>query len=159
MTTNNYLIKALESYPYDLEQCMESLNYAISYDDNNPIALCLLGKIQLEVFKDYDEANRYFREALAANVNYLETYPFFLDCLLIQADFEEMEKLLAFASKRKGIDHGLLFYYEGLLLEKQLKFKKALKAIKQAMLFALSSSFMTDLDEMKKRVEKKMALK
>lgn len=159
MTTNIYLVKALDYYPYNLEEALESLNYAMAYEENNPIALCLMGRVHLEIFKNYAEANSYFREALAANINYLETYAYFLDCLLIQEDFEEMTKLLAFARLRKGIDRGLLFYYEALLLEKQLKFKKALKTIKEAMLLAQTGSFMSDLEEMKKRIEKKIALK
>ncbi len=159
MTTNNYLIKALESYPYDLEQCMESLNYAMAYEDNNPIAYCLMGRVHLEIFKDYPTANSYFREAIASDVNYLETYGYLLECLLIQADFEELKKLLVFAGKRKGMDRALLFYYEAMLLERQLKFKKALKMIKEAMIQAPSSSFLSDLEEMKRRVEKKIALK
>lgn len=159
MTTNSYLVKALDYYPYNLEEALESLNYAMAYEENNPIALCLMGRMHLEIFKNYAEANSYFREALASNINYLETYAYFLDCLLIQEDFEEMTKLLAFARLRKGIDRGLLFYYEALLFEKQLKFKKALKTIKEAMLLAQTGSFMSDLEEMKKRIEKKMALK
>lgn len=159
MTTNNYLIKALESYPYDLEQCMESLNYAMAYENNNPIAYCLMGRVHLEIFKDYPTANSYFREALASDVNYLETYGYFLECLLIQTDFEELKKLLVFAGKRKGMDRALLFYYEAMLLERQLKFKKALKMIKEAMIHAPSSFFLSDLEEMKRRVEKKIALK
>ncbi len=159
MTTNNYLIKALESYPYDLEQCMESLNYAMAYEDNHPIAYCLMGRVHLEIFKDYPTANSYFREALASDVDYVETYGYFLECLLIQADFEELKKLLVFAGKRKGMDHALLFYYEALLLERQMKFKKAQKKLKESMLLAPSSAFMSDLEEMKRRIEKKSALK
>ncbi|MDF3027174.1 MAG: tetratricopeptide repeat protein [Fluviicola sp.] len=159
MTTNSYLVKALDYYPYNLEEALESLNYAMAYEENNPIALCLMGRVHLEIFKNYTEANSYFREALAASVDYLETYAYFLDCLLIQEDFEEMTKLLAFARKRRGIDRGLLFYYEALLLEKQMKFKKAQKMIKEAMLLAQTGSFMSDLEEMKKRIEKKIGLK
>lgn len=159
MITNTYLIKALDYYPFNLEESLESLNYAMAFEENNPIALCLMGRVQLEIFKDYALADNYFREAIAANNNYLETYTYFLECLLIQEEFEEMTKLLAFARKRKGIDRGMMFYYEAMLFEKQLKFKKALKAIKEAMLRATTSSFMSDLEEMKKRVEKKIALK
>ena len=159
MTTNSYLVKALDAYPYNLEEALESLNYAMAYEENNPIALCLMGRVNLEIFKDYTLADSYFREAIAANVDYLETYTYLLDCLLIREEFEEMIKLLAFARKRKGIDRGLLFYYEALLFEKQLKFKKAQKLLKQAMLLAQTGSFMSDLEEMKKRIEKKMGLK
>jgi tetratricopeptide (TPR) repeat protein len=159
MTTNSYLIKALESYPYDLEQCMESLNYAVSYDENNPIALCLYGRLNLEIFKDYALAEQYFRQALATDINYVETYAYFLDCLIVREDFEEAKKLIAFARKRKGIDHGLLFYYEATILERLCKFKKSLKVIKEAMKAAQTTSFMSDLEEMKIRIEKKIGLK
>jgi hypothetical protein len=159
MTTNSYLIKALESYPYDLEQCMESLNYAVSYDENNPVALCLFGRLNLEIVKDYALANQYFRQALAADVNYTETYGYFLECLLIQEDMEEAGKFIAFARKRKGIDQGLLCYYEAVILERACKFKKSLKAIKEAMIAAQTTSFMNDLEDMKQRIEKKIALK
>jgi len=159
MTSNNYLMKALDYYPYNMEECMESLNYALAYEDHNPIAICLMGRVHLEIFKDYSQASNYFREALAANVNYLETYGYFLECLLIREDFVEMTKLLAFARKRKGIDKSLMFYYEALLFEKQLKFKKALKIVKEAMLHASTTSFLNDLDELKNRIEKKIALK
>lgn len=159
MITNNYLIKALDYYPYNLEEALESLNYAMAFEENNPIALCLMGRVQMEIFKDYALADSYFREAIAANNNYLETYPYFLECLLIQEEFEEMTKLLAFARKRKGINRAMMFYHEAMLWEKQLKFKKAQKAIKEAMLLAQTGSFMSDLEEIKKRIEKKMALK
>lgn len=158
MITNTYLIKALDYYPFNLEESLESLNYAMAYEQNNPIALCLMGRAQLEIFKDYELADNYFREAIAANSNYLETYGYFLECLLIREEFEEMAKLLIFARKRKGIDRGMMLYYEAMLFEKQLKFKKALKTIKEAMLLAQTGSFMSDLEEMKKRVEKKSQL-
>ncbi len=159
MTSNHYLMKALDYYPYNLEECMESLNYALAYEDNNPVAICLMGRVHLEIFKDYSGAIAYFREALAANVDYLETYGYFLECLLICEDFAEMNKLLDFARKRRGIDRSLMYYYEALLLERQLKFKKALRIIKEAMITAQTTSFMNDLEAVKRRIEKKIALK
>lgn len=50
MNTSTYLIKAIENYSFDLEQCYESLNYALSYEEDNPIALCLMGRLQDEYF-------------------------------------------------------------------------------------------------------------
>ena len=43
--TNNYVFKALENYPYDLEEVMEALSYALSNDDNNTMALTLMGNL------------------------------------------------------------------------------------------------------------------
>jgi hypothetical protein len=38
MDTNlhtSYLFKAIDAYPYDLAETLESLNYALSYNENN----------------------------------------------------------------------------------------------------------------------------
>ena len=48
--TNNYIFKALENYPYDLEEVMEALNYALSADDKNTMALTLMGRMYAENF-------------------------------------------------------------------------------------------------------------
>ena len=42
---NNYLFKALDAYPYDLEETIEALTYALSYDEKNTVALCLMGRV------------------------------------------------------------------------------------------------------------------
>jgi hypothetical protein len=45
---NNYIFKALDNYPYYLDEVMESLNYALSYDNKNTMALTLMGKVHAE---------------------------------------------------------------------------------------------------------------
>lgn len=44
VTTDKYIFQALDAYPYNLEETVESLNYALSYDDKNAVALCLMGE-------------------------------------------------------------------------------------------------------------------
>lgn len=48
---NSHLIKALESYPYDLESTVESLLYAYSVDNASPMVLCLMGRVQADVLR------------------------------------------------------------------------------------------------------------
>src|SRR5690606_41519380 len=40
---DKYLVQALDNYPYNLEDALTSLEYALSYDENNTQALCLYG--------------------------------------------------------------------------------------------------------------------
>ena len=65
---DKYLFQALDAYPYNLEEAVESLNYALSYDDKNPIALCLMGQIYAENLRNYEEAKEYYQQALAADM-------------------------------------------------------------------------------------------
>ena len=80
---NNYIFKALDAYPYDLEEAIEALNYALSYDAKNTMALCLLARIYAETLYDYDKAKTIYAEALAENVNAFHVYPHYINLLLI----------------------------------------------------------------------------
>lgn len=42
---DKYLFQAMDNYPYCLEETIESLDYALSYDDKNVTALCLYARI------------------------------------------------------------------------------------------------------------------
>ncbi|MBP6238275.1 MAG: hypothetical protein KA270_13100 [Saprospiraceae bacterium] len=45
---DRYLVKALDAYPYNLEEAIESLDYALSGDNNNAATLCLYGRVYAE---------------------------------------------------------------------------------------------------------------
>ena len=94
---NNYIFKALDAFPYDLEECIESLTYALSYDEKNTIALCLMGRIYSEQLKDFETAKLYFTEALTENINAFNVYPHYINVLLWNEDLKEAEKLIDFA--------------------------------------------------------------
>ena len=103
-TVDKYLFQALDNYPYWLEGTIESLDYALSYNDKNVMALCLYGRIQTEQLHDYEEAKRYFQEALAIDINAVAVYPYYLDALLLNEDYDEALKLIDFALTIKGIN-------------------------------------------------------
>ena len=67
-TVDKYLFQALDNYPYSLEETIESLDYALSYNNKNVMALCLYGRVQSEQLQDYEAAKVYFQEALAINI-------------------------------------------------------------------------------------------
>ena len=152
---NNYVFKALENYPYDLEEVMEALNYALSYDDKNTMALTLMGRVHAEKLYKYEEAIVYFKEALAENINAFEVYDPYINTLLWNEDFTEAEDFIDFALKVKGSDKALLYLKKAILLEQQLQYSEALTFIKKAKEFTYNVDFMFTVNENKERIKGK----
>lgn len=155
MTASIYLIKALENYPYYMEECLESLNYALAYEENNAIALCLMGRIQNDYFGDTTLAIDYFESALASNLAYPETYSHYIQLLIQIERLETAEKLIVFAEKNIPHQKGKWMYFEALVLERKLKFKKAIKKIDQSIQFLYLDSDLDLVATAKSRIEKK----
>jgi len=157
-TIDKYLFQALDNYPYSLEETIESLDYAFSYDAKNTMVLCLYGRIQAEQLWNYDEAKNYFQEALAINIHALEVYPYYLQTLILNEDYEEAQKLIDFALTIKGINKSEIYIKKAILFEAQLRFKDALTAIKNAKLYTMQFAFESDIIEVEKRIKSKINL-
>lgn len=157
-TIDKYLFQALDSYPYSLEETIESLDYAFSYDSKNTMVLCLYGRIQAEQLANYEEAKSYFQEALSININALEVYPHYLRTLILNEDYAEALKLADFALTVKGINKAEIFIRKAMLYEAQQQFKNALNEIKNAKLHSLLFGFESDIPDVEKRIEGKINL-
>lgn len=153
---DKYLFQAIDAYPYDLEEAIEALNYALSYDDKNAIALCMMGQIHADKLKDYETAKEYYQEALAANIDALEVYPNYINVLLWNEDYDEAEKLIDFAITVKGTDKAVLYLKKAILFEQKRVYKKALKYLKKAKTYTYNNYFMDDIKEEEKRIKDKM---
>ena len=84
---DRYLCKAIDAYPYNLEDVIENLEYALSSDNNNAATLCLYGRVYAEQLHDYAMAKTYFQEALAADIHSVTVYPYFIQLLV---DFDDV---------------------------------------------------------------------
>ena len=153
---NTYLIKAIENYPYDLEATVESLQYAYSVDDKSPMTLCLMGRVQADVFKNYELAKDYFSEALAIDIYSFDVYFYYIDVLLWNEDFEEAKRLIDFALALKGSNKGMLYLKKVILLEYKRSYNQALKVLKEAKMNAFESDFIDELQLVKARIKSKM---
>ena len=156
---NNYVFKALENYPYDLEEVMEALNYALSYDDKNTMALTLMGKVYAEKLYKYEEAIIYFKEALAENIYAFEVYNPYINTLLWNEDYKDALTFIDFAITLKGSDKALLYLKKAILYEQMKKYKKALTFIKVAKGYTYNSEFMENLNDEKTRIKGKIPKK
>lgn len=153
---NNYVFKAMDAYPYELEETLEALNYALSYNSKDAQALCLMGRVYAEQLKDYETAKQYFAEAIAQHMEMPKTYPFYIQTLLWNGDYDEADKLITFGLTIKGTDKALLQLLQGILLEKQGKYKAAIKIFKLANKTATNNCFIEYVNNEISRVKKKM---
>ena len=154
--TNNYIFKALENYPYDLEEVMEALNYALSADDKNTMALTLMGRMYAEKLYKYEEAVGYFKLALAENIRAFEVYTPYINTLLWNEDFKEAEEFIDFGLMVKGSDKAVLYLKKANLYEQLRDYEKALSFIKLAKEYTFNSDFMVDVTLEKDRIKGKM---
>ncbi|OAZ04819.1 hypothetical protein [Flavobacterium succinicans] len=155
--TDKYLFQALDNYPYWLEGTSEALDYALSYDEKNTTALCLYGRIQTEQLQNYEEAKTYFQEALAINIDAVAVYPYYIETLLLNEDYEEASKLIDFALTIKGINKMAILLKKVQLLERQHKIKEAIKVMKEVRLVSFANDSF-EIDEVTKRLKAKKDL-
>jgi len=154
--TNNYVFKALDAYPYDLEETMEALNYALSYDTENTMALTLMGRVYAEKLYNYPEAISYYKEALAVKIEAFEVYEHYINALLWNEDVIEAARFIDFAMSVKGADKAVLYLKKAALYEQLKKYKKAMSYIKKAKENTFNADFLGIVNEQKKRVKAKM---
>jgi tetratricopeptide (TPR) repeat protein len=157
-TIDKHLCKALDSYPFQLEETIESLEYALSYDRYNPITLCMFGRVYAEQFLNYSVAKEYYQEALAADLSAVYVYPFFIQMLIESDECEEAEKLISFALTIKGINKPLIISKYVSLLEKCGKYKKAKKWLQKLQLQAVQDDFLTFIKDTESRIKTKKSL-
>ena len=143
---NNYVLKAIDAYPYELEETVENLNYALSYESNNVYALYLMGRLQAEQFGDYEKAKQYYAEALANKLEFKRVYPRYIQVLLDNEDLDEAQKLIDFALTIKGIDKGSIWVKQAQLFEIKQEHKKAIKTLKKAKQFGHNDGFISYVD-------------
>lgn len=158
-TSNIYLFKALDAYPFQLEETIEALNYALSYDDKNVVALCLMANLHADSLNDYETAKYYFEAAVASDMEMPNIYPDYIYTLLVNEDFEEAQKLIDFAKTLKATDKAVLELLQGYVYEAMANYKAAIKAFKLALKKARNNYFGSFVNGELERVKKKLPKK
>lgn len=159
LTKSKYYFEALDNYPYSLPDCLEALNYALSYDPEDADSLCLMGRIYSEMLIDYEKAKLYFEEAMQCDVTNLNTPKYYIKCLLDNEDLQEAEKLINYSLRIKGIDKSILWFYRALLSEMRGSFPNALKFLTEAEKYCFTSQSLDFIKNRKKFIKSKMPKK
>jgi len=153
--TETYYLKALNHYPHNLEDCIENLNYALSYDGEYAPALCLMGRLYTQEIMNYTLADDYYTKALAADFTYSETYIHYSKLLLTLEKLEELTKLLDQAFKVPGIDKSALYHTKAIAKEQEGKFDETLELFHLALRFSFNGEMDEFLGAEIKRIEGK----
>jgi len=154
--TNDILfIQALDSYSYDLEQCIEKLQYVLGGNDHAG-ASNLMGRIYHEQLHDYKSACEYYHRALCIDHEYVETYYYYPFLLIDICDYEEALYVLEVGFSLPQTDKARLHYVKAILLEKQEQYKAAKKCLKQSKHLALNSEHRYFVDNQFRRVNEKL---
>ncbi len=159
LTKNKYYFEAFDNYPYSLPDCLEALNYALSYDPEDADSLCLMGRIYSEMLSDYEKAKFYFEEAMQCDITNLNVPQYYIKCLLDNEDFYEAEKLITYSLKIKGIDKSTLWLCRSLLSEKRGSFANALNFLREAEKFCFTEYSLNVVKDRKKFIKSKMPKK
>ena len=149
----------MDNYPYSLTDTIESLEYALSYNEKNTMAICLMGRIYAEQLMDYETAKDYFSEALSYNIHALEVYPHYIQTLILNEDFAEAEKLIDFAMTVKGMDKVTILLKKVWMKEVLRDFKMAKEILKEIKLMNCHDGNNLILEEFHKRINSKIEKK
>lgn len=155
LTKSKYYFEALDNYPYSLPDCLEALNYALSYDPEDADSLCLMGRIYSEMLTDYNKAKLYFEEAMQCDMTNLNVPQYYIKCLLDNEDLNEAEKLISYSLKIKGIDRSIILMHRSLLSEKRGSLVNALKFLKEAEKYCFTPCSLELVKERKKFIQSK----
>ncbi|MGE8433761.1 tetratricopeptide repeat protein [Chryseobacterium joostei] len=156
LTKNKYYFEALDYFPYNMAECLDALNYALSYEPEDADSLCLMGRVYSEVLKDYETGKKYFEEAMQSNIGNVNTPRYYIECLLSNEDYEEAEKLIGYALRMKGIDKSEILNCKSLLMERKGEYKQALEQLKEARKFSYCRSSLEILEDREKLIKDKM---
>jgi tetratricopeptide (TPR) repeat protein len=152
-------MEAFDAYPFDLPKALESLEYAMSYDDSCPHAYYLMGRIHADQLQEYNKAIFYYQEALQRDVLSIMVYPHFINALMNSEQFEAAHKAINFALTIKGTDKGRVLLLKAICFEYELKFKDALNALKESEQYSFNSSFKQVLKDVRSRIQEKKSPK
>ena len=154
---DQYYLKARASFPWGMENVIENLNYALSYDDEHAPANCLLGQVFMFYLKDYKKAEQCFVYALQSNLSYPDTYKYFALLKIWNADIKGALKLIDYAMKLKAIDRSFLLAIKGLAYECRGQYKLAKEILNEAKSMSIQCHVIDWIDSQKTRVKKKDA--
>lgn len=157
-TINKYLAEAIDCYPNNLEGTIEALNYALSYDENSTMALCLYGRLMSEQLMRFAEARFFFEKALASDIAAVEVYPHLIRTLTASEDYDDAKRVVDFAGTVKGANRYEVAMATAALYEKMADFDAADAAVKQAKLHHVCRWDFEEIEDLEKRIRFKRDL-
>jgi tetratricopeptide (TPR) repeat protein len=158
LTAYNFYLKASDYYPYNMEMVMENLNYALSYDENLCQANCLMGRVYMEILKDYIQAEYFFELALCASLEYPDTYKYYSLLMIWKGEYNKALKIIQFGLKVKGMNRAVLYQNKSILYELKGDFKKARDFMEVALKYCFNTCSSEIIEREVRRLNKKIRI-
>jgi Tfp pilus assembly protein PilF len=151
-------IQAKDNYPYNVEECIEKLQYVIAADDEHAGAHFLMGQIYEEQLNDHKQAEYYYRMTLYLDKDHLEVYGQYASMLICLNRLDEAYKIIEAAAKVPAMSVCHMDYLTGVLYEKYEMYNTAKEYYTKAKLGGLNNYWMSTMDENIKRIKDKKDL-
>lgn len=151
----NYLLKAKEAYGYDMDECVEALNYALSYDEESEQVWLLHGKVMMYYIKDYSSAEESFTQALSIEPRHSETFIEFVWLRINEARLADAQRLLYKALQIVKTDFAQLYRLQAVLLEYEGSYAEAIECLDMALDKTYNCSYQCFLEDEIKRLKNK----
>lgn len=156
---DKYFLKALDAFDYDVDELVESLDYALSHDEEHAPTLCLLGRTHMERMKNFGAAQHCFEMALIADKNYVDTYKYYSKLLIWIGQFDRAEALIYKAEKIVGMPKVVIIQRKASMYECAGKVGLAMKETQKGKLLSGSADlytyFTNEEGRLKRKVNKK----
>lgn len=153
---DQFYLKALDNYPYALEETVENLNYALGYDDEHCQANCLMGRVFMEQMKEYEMADYYFEKALASNFTYPDTFKYYSLLKIWKGEYPKAKKIIDYSLRVRGMDRATMLHRKALVYECTGKLWEAKLCLEQAKLVAYDDDNFKNADKEISRLKKKI---
>lgn len=154
---DQFYLKALDNYPWDLESSIENLNYALGYDDHAQTN-CLMGRLYMDYLKDYHLASEYFQQALLVDMYFIDTYKYFSLLKIWLGDYIGAKKLIQYGLKLKGMNPVILRSRMALIYECQGQLPLAKQSLRQAMMECLCEEQSAEIFQQLSRIKRKIKM-
>ena len=153
---DKYYIKALEAYAYDMEESVDSLNYALGYDPEHVGANYLMGRMCMEYFNDFDRAEEHFITALAADPKGGMVYEEYTWLLCETRRFDEALRMIHFALTLRGVETARFLWMEARVYEMRREYQLARETLLRAMDDCFTTRLSTFLNDEIDRIDQKL---
>ena len=156
---DQYYVKAMDSYPFSLEEAIENLNFALSYDNGHVGANYLMAKFCMEQIFDYEQAEGYFKRAMGSDPYNQNVCMDYAMLLINMREFGKADKLIEFILGFKGVDLARVYHLVGVQYEYKHQYDKAIQYYEDALLEAYNEEVSNALEGEIKRVKAKQKIR
>lgn len=155
-TADQYYIKAIDAYDYDHEEVIESLNYALSYDEHHVMANTLMARMYIDHFKNLEMAEHYLFMALSESPQNIAALAVLFWLRMANKQYSEAHNVCLKSIKLPEASLPDWYRMMALVGELQGDYFRALYYLKKAKKNSILNNYCDFLDKEKSRVKLKL---